>query len=654
MGIGAMNEAMLADGMRRDEPDYREEPLASGVRFVLPRRELGSVRLVGWAIAGAGACGALFMVGWMWQPIAGGIKQLLTAPPGQQMFGWISIGFGCLGLIGLTITFGMVMAGLAIARNRSRCTVEIRNGKLLATDHFFFYRLRRTMPVSEIQRLRLTGPHNAAEKFSREREKFSSDDVSRLVGRNDTVLLADRADKRALAIAVAYPHEMLTRLATAIASHTDAQSLFTSTIIERDPLEQRDDSEIFDERVSILDSTLASEPRDESRPASELRPDDTTVVIDRRPDGITIDMPPVGVWKGSKGLMAFSIIWNVFIGLFVAFAVAAAFGAVEAEEKGPPWVIPLALTPFVAVGVGMLLSSINSGRRRAMIATVGDAVLFVQTSIFGKKTREWQRQQLDEIRCGPSGVEINDVPVTELQFIAIDDDKFGCLSHLTDDELRWIAAELNDTLRLSELDRAESFAATLQRDAHGDLLPPVGSAVRLERSGDGVSIHVPPRGIRRSLGSLALGVIFFAVSVAVAVVIARTQFKHGFPPRDMGGVIIASIFIFVFGAVGVAVIVGSIVTARSQSWFTARRTELQVLERSVFKSRRLSWGRDALLAIEVLPTGTRLNNVPIYHLLIRPRQGETFGVMSGRRRVDLNFVAAVLNESLELASSESP
>ncbi|MCA9211338.1 MAG: hypothetical protein KDA55_23430, partial [Planctomycetales bacterium] len=110
-----MNEAMLADGMRRDEPDYREEPLASGVRFVLPRRELGSVRIVGWAIAGAGACGALFMVGWMWQPIAGGIEQLLTAPPGQQMFGWISIGFGCLGLIGLTITFGMVMAGLAIA-----------------------------------------------------------------------------------------------------------------------------------------------------------------------------------------------------------------------------------------------------------------------------------------------------------------------------------------------------------------------------------------------------------------------------------------------------------------------------------------------------------------------------------------------------------
>ncbi|MCA9156595.1 MAG: hypothetical protein KDA38_17510, partial [Planctomycetales bacterium] len=77
-------------------------------------------------------------------------------------------------------------------------------------------------------------------------------------------------------------------------------------------------------------------------------------------------------------------------------------------------------------------------------------------------------------------------------------------------------------------------------------------------------------------------------------------------------------------------------------------------ERSVFKSRRLSWGRDALLAIEVLPTGTRLNNVPIYHLLIRPRQGETFGVMSGRRRVDLNFVAAVLNESLELATAESP
>lgn len=650
-----MNNANMADAIQRNEPDYLEEPLATGVRFILPRRELGSMRHVGWVIAGVGAIGALFMVGWMWQPIAGGIKQLQAAPPGQQMFGWISIGFGCLGLIGLTITVGMVMAGLAIVWNRSRCTVEIRSGRLFATDHFFFYRLRRKMPVAEIQRLRLAGPRNAAEKFSREREKFSSDDLSGLVGRYDTVLLADRANKRSMAIAVAYPHEMLSRLATEIARQTDAQSLFTSTVIERDPLEQHDeeDLDIFDERISILDSTSAAEPRDDSRPASELRPGDTTIVIDRRPDGITIDMPPVGVWKGSKGLMAFAILWNLFVSLFVAFAVAAALGNVEVEKQGPPWVIPVALTPFVAVGVGMLLSSINSGRRRAMIATVGNAVLFVQTSIFGKKTREWQRQQLDEIRCGPSGVEINDVPVIELQFLPIDDDKFGCLSHLTNDELDWIAAELNETLRLSELDRKESFAATLQRDAYGDLIPPIGSEVRLERTGDGVSIHVPPHGIRRNLGSIAVGLVLLAISIGVAVAIARTRFKHGFPPRDMGAVILGSIFVFVFGGIGCAVVVGTIATARSQSFFTARRTELQVLERSVFKQRRLSWGRDALLAIEVLPTGTRLNNVPVYHLLIRPRQGETFGVMSGRRRVDLNFVATVLNETLDLTTSET-
>jgi hypothetical protein len=68
---------------------------------------------------------------------------------------------------------------------------------------------------------------------------------------------------------------------------------------------------------------------------------------------------------------------------------------------------------------------------------------------FGTKERLLPRAELAAICIGPSGMAVNDRPVMELQFhLHAPKKRVGCLSQLTDEELRWLAYELRRRLQL--------------------------------------------------------------------------------------------------------------------------------------------------------------------------------------------------------------
>jgi len=97
---------------------------------------------------------------------------------------------------------------------------------------------------------------------------------------------------------------------------------------------------------------------------------------------------------------------------------------------------------FWAVGIAMLLGAINAGRRRAVLDVVGDTLLIYRRSIFGTKQREWTADDLSHVCIGPSGTEVNDRPIMQLQIHPREGKKYGMLSQTSDDEIRWIAQEL--------------------------------------------------------------------------------------------------------------------------------------------------------------------------------------------------------------------
>jgi hypothetical protein len=182
---------------------------------------------------------------------------------------------------------------------------------------------------------------------------------------------------------------------------------------------------------------------DTNENAPVAAPPNTTIRFERLEEReFTVTIPPAGVWKGSKGLFAFSLLWCGAMTLFTTLIAFAALNKNAKANDDMPWFAPVIFGLFWLVGIAVFLSALNMGRRRAAIALVGGNLMAIQTGIFGSKKREWALDEIKEIRVGPSGIEVNKQPVNELQIVDKKNDKFGFLAERDDDELRWLASEL--------------------------------------------------------------------------------------------------------------------------------------------------------------------------------------------------------------------
>jgi hypothetical protein len=180
-----------------------------------------------------------------------------------------------------------------------------------------------------------------------------------------------------------------------------------------------------------------------------VQPPGSRVEVDRFSDGLTMRVPAAGLLRGTQGLFVFALLWNSVVGIVSAIMVAAFIK--EVANAGLSALFPTAiLSLFWIVGIGVLLGSINMGRRRAAIAVSGGCLMLIQTGVFGARQRSWQPGEVAAISAGPSGMEVNDRPVLELQVIDVQGKKFGLLAGRADDELRWIAQELRYVLQIQE------------------------------------------------------------------------------------------------------------------------------------------------------------------------------------------------------------
>jgi hypothetical protein len=102
---------------------------------------------------------------------------------------------------------------------------------------------------------------------------------------------------------------------------------------------------------------------------------------------------------------------------------------------------------FWLIGAGMLLAGWNMGLREAAVA-VADGKLFVmQTGLRRAKRHEWPLDEVTSIRVGPSGMEVNDVPVLELQIHGPKAKLFGMLAGRDPRELTWMATLLRQAIK---------------------------------------------------------------------------------------------------------------------------------------------------------------------------------------------------------------
>lgn len=191
---------------------------------------------------------------------------------------------------------------------------------------------------------------------------------------------------------------------------------------------------------------VADEPPGKAGP-----PAGSNIVCEMFPDGITVQLPPLGVWKGSKGLFIFGVLWLAIVVPISLCLVGGILGVIGVQEKKPDttalWIIPLMMSIFWAVGIGILLAAINMGRRKAALAVTGGSLMVIQTGLFGSKKRQWEPGEVEAVCTGPSGLEVNGQPVRELH-IHDGGGKFSLLCGRSDAELEFIARTLRQALRV--------------------------------------------------------------------------------------------------------------------------------------------------------------------------------------------------------------
>jgi hypothetical protein len=186
-----------------------------------------------------------------------------------------------------------------------------------------------------------------------------------------------------------------------------------------------------------------SEPGDQDEVETiPARPPGSPIEVKHFEDGISITVPPAGLWKGSRGLFGFGVLWCGFMTVFSSMFLFIGVKAQDVQGGDKLWIFVLFVIVFWSVGIGLLLGGINMGRRQAGLAVAGGTLMVLQTGIFGKKQREWPLSDIEAICVGPSGMEVNGVPVMQLQIHDADGKKLGLLAGRTDEELEWMAHEL--------------------------------------------------------------------------------------------------------------------------------------------------------------------------------------------------------------------
>lgn len=382
--------------------------LAGGAYYRLPRRQLGGFRwlgvflvLFGLFFAGAAIAWKVFMVGIFW----GG---------GNNAFDWIGILFALLGIPFVLAGLAVVGAGLAILIGRSE--IEVQDGRLRGIERVgpFHYSWKR--PIDQIRQL-VVSASNARVNGKR----VTSGSLAEM-----SAIKVECKEAGPILLAPGYPRSWLGPLANDLSRRCSLQEPTAASepaaavpVVEEEPEEE---SARFIER--------------------EEQPVDSLVTLEQDATGVTLTVPPAGVWRGSSGFFVFGLIWCGIIGgisLIYLFAGAA-------KEGG--WVLVLVLGLFWLTGFGLLLGGLNMGKRRAVLAVVSNRLLILQTGIFGSKRREWSKEELSHVDVGPSGIEVNDVPVLELQVFPKEGSKLGLLAGRGNDELYWLATMLRKALKL--------------------------------------------------------------------------------------------------------------------------------------------------------------------------------------------------------------
>lgn len=404
-------------------PEIRVDPTVGGYRYVLPRRRLGKVGTIAGVIAVACAFAVVVPMG----VIAVLVTGVLTGSSGWgSLLMPAVIGVFFLGL-------GLKVWRYAAGAAWGHAEIEVNAEGIRCVERVGPTRSARTIPGRSVRRLEMrAGSGKLGDKTATTGPMHNLGGIVALCG--------DDMTKRP--VVVGYPGEMLVGLCESLAQEVGVESGIDFNAKLRPDDEEEDDE--------VAASASGGTPTIDLDDTSTIpQPAASAATVTRDGGALSIELPPLGLRKGGKGMFSFAILWNLIVWPMAIgmLAVGVKTGAIGAIIAGA-----FILLVFCGIGVFVAVEVIRMGRRRAIIDVVEGALLITTRTPFGSRQRQWAREEIASIKAGPSGTEVNEKPILELQVHARRPDgsrqKHGFLSERPDDELRWIAGELRAALAI--------------------------------------------------------------------------------------------------------------------------------------------------------------------------------------------------------------
>jgi len=180
--------------------------------------------------------------------------------------------------------------------------------------------------------------------------------------------------------------------------------------------------------------------------------------------------------------------------------------------------------------------------------------------------------------------------------------------------------------------------------------PPAGSGMIVEERTDGLTITIPPRGARKaSKGLLAFAILwlgFMTIVTTMAIVIPIA-----------GGTVSGNIWVMyllcgMFWVIGLAMFVVALRAGRASAIIDVMGDTLLVTARGVVRLRSHEWRRDMIQDVACTPSNMTVNDRPVMHLAITPREGRTVGFLATCTDDELSWLAARLRRALRLDAAD--
>jgi hypothetical protein len=530
--------------------------------------------------------------------------------------------FAAVGVLMLGGGLATAAAGLLLLAGHSE--IELRDGMLITIDRCGPIRWTRKRPAAGLRRFVVT----EAVRPSPHRERsLGIGDLGTI--RPEWQPDANQPTPRPFYLAPGYPRSVHLALARVLAERCQLMSAEPSA------------------QVAAAKAIEVVEPSARDLNVSDVnaRPAKSDVIVDASAAALTLTVPPLGIRRGGGFFFLFGLIWCAIITVILLAVLGLGPPAGGESLWGPLAIVAL----FELVGVAFLLIGIHFGRRQAVLAVVGDELQILQIGLFGSKRRQFSRQDVGDIRVGPSWLVENETPVLELQIHPYmgKGNPYGLLMNRNADELRWMATLLRQRLLSGTAAAAVPTADTRLVPFHERGEQPAGSDVVMEQSAGSVTLRVPPTGIWRSNKASLLAGIIWCSTFAVGNFFLLTS---GVLPRDIPVpmLLFAGIFDLIFSAAGLIAIGQAVYLGRREAVLALVGDELMVLQTSPLGSKRNQWHRAEVADVGVGMGQMVMNNQPTIELQVLPRSGAPVGLLTGRDAAELEWIATVLRRALRM------